>query len=342
LLIFAGAIITHVQLYISVTGTFKANNSYNNFLLLLYGLLLKLPMFLHPAVPEPQQIDGFLYKAVLTLLQPLGKGFPVIYSLIAFILLYTQAVYFNKLANDLRIMQRPQYLIGMSYLLITSLFAEWNVLSSPLIINSLLIWVWSKMSGLHSNQKPKSALFNIGIAIGLSTFFYFPSLAFGALIIFGLAITRPFKLAEWLMALLGIITPYYFLLSFVFLTNSWKGYKFPGFAVTAPVFDQSLWAYAAIIIVLITSMIGLFFIRQNFRRQLIQARKSWNLTFLYLLVALFVPFVNATHTFEYWILSAVPLSALVAATFLYPSKNRYPAVLHWLMVAFVIVISYFV
>jgi len=325
-----------------LTGTFKSNNSYNNFLLFFYGALLKLPIFLHPKTPEAQQIDGFLYRAFLDWLKPFGNGFPVIYPLIAFFLLYTQAISFNKLVNDHRLMQRPNYLTGMSYLLITSLFMEWNMLSSPLIINTLLIWVWAQMSGLYSNPNPKTALFNIGIAIGVATFFYFPALAFAALIIFGLAITRPFKLAEWLLALLGIITPYYFLLAIVFLTDKWKGYRFPGFAVTYPVFNQNQWAYAALIIVLFTSIIGIFFVQQNFRRQLIQARKSWNLVFLYFMVALFVPFVNATHTFDYWILCAVPLSAFLGAAFLYPSKNWFPLVLHWLMVGFVIVISYFV
>jgi Family of unknown function (DUF6427) len=299
-------------------------------------------MFLHPQVPQAQQVDGFLYRAILSALKPAAAQFSVIFPVITFGLLFLQAVYFNKLVNDQRIMQRPHYLTGMSYLLITSLFAEWNVLSSPLIINSLLIWVWSKMSGLYSDQNPKTALFNIGIAIGICTFFYFPSIAFTALIIFGLAITRPFRLAEWLMALLGIVTPYYFLLAIVFLTDKWKGYKFPGFQVTSPVFDQSRWAYTAIIIVAIASIAGIFYIQQNFRRQLIQARKAWNLTFLYLLVAVFVPFVNATHSFGYWILCAVPLSAFVAAAFLYPTKKWVPAVLHWLMVAFVIVIGYFV
>lgn len=325
-----------------MTGIFKANNSYNNFLLLLYGLLLKFSMFLHPKQPVPQQIDGFLYKALLDGLQPIGINSPEIYPFITFILLFTQAVYFNKQVNDLRIMQRPHYLTGMSYLLITSLFAEWNVLSSPLIITSLLIWVWSKMSRLYNNQKPKAALFNIGMAIGICTFFYFPALAFAALIIFGLAITRPFKLAEWLIALLGIITPYYFLLAIVFLTDKWQGYKFPGFTVTYPVFSQSQWAYAAIAIVLLAAVIGVVYVQQNFRRQLIQARKSWNLTVLYLLVAFFIPFVNATHTFEYWILCAVPLAAYVSAAFLYPANKWFPAVLHWLIVAFVIVTSYFV
>ena len=325
-----------------MTGIFKANNSYNSFLLLLYGIFLKLPLFLHPKIPQPQQIDGFLYKALLKWLQPIGSGLPIIYSLLAFVLLYTQAVTFNKLVNDQRIMQRPNYLTGMSYLLITSLFVEWNILSSPLIINTLLIWVWAKMSGLYNNPNPKAALFNIGIAIGLSTFFYFPSLAFAALIIFGLALTRPFKLAEWILALFGIITPYYFLLAFVFLTDKWKGYRFPGFAVTNPVFNQTKWAYAAIIIVLFTSVVGIFFIQQNFRRQLIQARKSWNLVFLYLMVALFVPFVNATHTFDYWILCAVPFSAFLGAAFLYPARAWFPLLIHWLMVSVVIVISYFV
>ena len=176
-----------------MTGTFKANNPYNTFLLLIYGILLKLPMFLHPKIPQEQLVDGFLYKALLKWLQPIGSGAPVIYPLIAYILLYTQAVSFNKLVNDLRLMQKPNYLTGMSYLLVTSLFTEWNMLSAPLIINTLLIWVWARMSGLYNDTNPKRSLFNIGIAIGLSTFFYFPSLAFVALIIFGLAIIRSSK-----------------------------------------------------------------------------------------------------------------------------------------------------
>ena len=299
-------------------------------------------MFLHPKVPQEQLIDGFLYRVLLRWLQPIAGSLPVIYAIIAFILLYTQAISFNKLVNELRLMQKPNYLTGMSYLLVTSLFTEWNMLSAPLIINTLLIWVWASMSGLHNDANPKRTLFNIGIAIGIATFFYFPSLAFAALIIFGLAIIRPFKLSEWTIALLGIATPYYFLLAWAFLTDKFKKYQFPGFAVTSPKFNQTTWSYAATVIVLFSCIAGFFFVQQNFRRQLIQARKSWNLIFLYLIVALFVPFINATHTFEYWILCAVPLSALLGAAFLYPSKKIIPLVLHWVMVAFVIAIGYFV
>ncbi len=323
-------------------GTFKANNPYNTFLLLLYGILLKLPMFLQPKIPIPQQIDGFLYKSLINWLNPIVQGFPIIYGAFAFTLLYIQAISFNKLVTDLRLMQKPNYLTAMSYLLVTSLFTEWNALSAPLIINTLLIWIWARMSALYNDANPKTSLFNMGMAIGIGTFFYLPSLTFATLIIFGLLIIRPFKLAEWVIALLGIITPYYFLLAYLFLTDNWKGYKLPGYAFNIPKFNKTMWSYAAIAIVILIAIIGFFYVQQNFRRQLIQARKSWSLIFLYLFISLTIPFINATSTFEYWVLCAVPISALLGAAFLYPTKKIIAVIIHWVMVAFVIAINYFV
>lgn len=324
-----------------MTGIFKANNSYNNFLLLLYGLLLKLPIFIHPHVPQPQQLDGFMYKAFLLWLKPLAANFQVIYSVIAFIFLFIQALSLNKLVNTQRLMQKPNYLTGMSYLLFTSLFSDWFHLSSPLIVNTLLIWVLSKLCNLHSNNYPKSSLFNIGIITGVATFFYFPSIAFALLIIVGLGITRPFRLPEWLMALLGLLTPYYFLAAWVFFTDSWKRYQFPGVAVTVPKFYQSTLAYFAVFIVSLTILIGIYFIQLNMRKQLLQARKSWNLVFLYLVVAIFVPFLNASQSFDYWILTAVPIAAIMGVAFLYPEKKWFPVSIHWALVLISVLIGYF-
>ncbi len=323
-----------------MTGVFKSNNPYNTFLLLVYGLLLKLPMFLHPVVPVSQQTDGFLFKAILFQLSGVGKALPLIYPLIAFLMLFTQAITFNGLVNDQRLMQKANYLTAMGYLLFTSLFTEWNILSAPLIINSLLIWVWLRMSKLQNDQNPKTSLFNIGIAIGLCSFFYFPSIAFALLIVFGLLVTRAFKISEWMVALLGIISPYYFLLAYVFIADKWQGYHFPGVAVTIPHLNESRWSWAAIIIVLLMGVIGVYHIQQNFRRQLVQARKSWNLIFLYLLISLFIPFINASHSFVYWILCAVPIAVIAAAGFLYPTNKWFPLVLHWLMVALVVTIHF--
>ena len=150
-----------------MVGIFKANNPFNTFILLVYGLLLKLCWFLHPVIPIPKQTDGSLYRKLLVELSLAGNQFPAIYPLIMYLLLFTQAVTFNKLINDQRLMQRANYLPAMSYLLITSIFPEWNILSAPVLINTLLVWVWARMSNLYSSNNPKTTLFNIGMVIGL-------------------------------------------------------------------------------------------------------------------------------------------------------------------------------
>ena len=323
-----------------MVGIFKANNPFNTFLLFIYGFLLKFAWFLHPHIPVIHTTDGFVFREILLKLQAAGANYPVIYPVITYLLLFTQAITFNKLVNDQRMMQRPNYLPAMTYLLITSMFSEWNVLSAPLVINTLLIWVCSRMSTLYSNTKPKSTLFNIGMMIGLSTFFYFPSLAFVLLIVFALIVSRPFYLAEWVISFLGILTPYYFLFSYLFLTDRLEGYRLPQFSISYPKFHQNYWELGGICLIVLAFLIGGYFVQANFRKQLVQVRKRWSLLLLYLFVAVFIPFINATHTFEYWILAAIPLSAYIAAGFLYPIKRWVPVVIHWLMVIVVFVISY--
>ncbi len=325
-----------------MTGTFKANNPSNNFLLLLYGLVLKLPIFLHPQVPELQSADGPLYSSFIIWMKGFFAGSPIVFSIISFVLLYVQAIGFNKLVNDQRLFQKPTYLIGMSYLLITSMFSDWFVLSASLLVSTVLIWVWGKLCNLHNNPKAKTTIYNIGLSVGVACFFYYPVIIFTLLFIIGIAITRPFKLNEWLIGLIGIFTAFYFFASWLFLTGQWNTYRLPQAFATNPVFQQSKWAMGAFAILILTVMLGIYFVQINMRRQIVQTRKSWQLIYFYLLGALLIPFVNSTGNFSNWILIAVPLSLLVSSAFYYPDKKWFPLLIHWTMVAVTVAIGYFV
>lgn len=307
----------------------------------MYGLVLKLPMFIHAKVPEAQQLDGILYRAVLKWLAPAIGTVPAMYSLIAFLFLYIQALSINKLINDQRLLPKPNYLPAMSYLLVTSLFKEWYVLSAPLIINTLLIWVLSKLCTIYNTPNAKTTLFNIGMVTGLATLFYFPSIAFSLLIIVGIVITRPFKLPEWIITFIGILTPYYLGGAWFFLTDRWEKYRLPGFSVNIPRFNETAWAYTAIIVLSLLILTGMVFIQNNMLRLLVQSRKSWSLIYLYLLVAIFIPFLNATHNFDYWILTAVPIAAFAAAAFLYPERKWFSIFFHWSLVLLTVITGYF-
>jgi hypothetical protein len=325
-----------------VTGIFKANNSYNNFLLFFYGLILKIPgLFVHPEVPVPQEMDGNMFRKFIFWLEPAGTYFPWLYSLIAFVLVYTQAILLNNFAVKYKLMQTPSYLVGMSYLLITSLFPEWQTLSSPVIVNTFIVLVLYLLSGLFTAPNPKSVLFNIGLLIGLASFFYFPSISFLLLLIVGLMITRPFRLNEWIIGLLGVVTPYYFLSAYLFLTDKWSNYKLPTISVVTPFFKDSRWSYVAILMLSILIITGYFFVRMNLRRQLVQTRKIWGIVTLYFVIAFIVPFINVNDRFDYWILMAVPAACFAGAAFLYPQRKWFSLVFHWGLVALSVIMGYF-
>jgi hypothetical protein len=122
-----------------VIGSFKANNPRNNFLLLLYGLALNWPLFFKPLSGALSTNDTFLYQYIFGFLNQYAND--AIIGGIAFLILFLQAVIINKIATDQKLFQRNNYLAGMSYLLITSIFHIG--FSSVLVSVSLFIWILS-------------------------------------------------------------------------------------------------------------------------------------------------------------------------------------------------------
>ena len=324
-----------------MTGIFKVNNPNNNFLLLLYGLAIKFHLFVFPLKPLKQGSDGIIYTSLINSFEKYFSGSSFVFSIICFVLLYAQAVSFNKFVNDQRMMTKPNYLTGMAYLLLTSLFSDWFPLSAALICNTLLIWIWAKLSILHNTNTPKATIFNIGLALGIAAFIYTPSILFVVLFIIALAITRPFRFSEWLLGFLGILTCYYFYAAWIFISGRWKLYKLPPFEVELPKITIDRWEMIALGLVLAGMLMGLIFMRGQMRRQIVQTRKSWQLIYIYLLVAALIPFFNA-DSFNSWILATVPTSLILAAAFFYPDKKLFPLILHCCMLALCITIGYFI
>lgn len=321
-------------------GTFRTSSPINIIYLLLYAFLLKTYSFLHPHVPVPQATDGFLYHKFLLFLSPASKSLPIIYPLIVWVLLLTQAFSFNSIVNNEKLLSRSSYLPALAYILVTALFPEWWQLSSSMIVNTMLIWVLGIITKLFNSSNPKTHVFNAGMIVGVASFFYFPALAFTLLIFFGLMILRPFRLSEWLVSLLGVFTPYYFLFGILFLMNNWNPLTYlPSVSVSIPKFQQDLWASGGIGLLIFPFLIGGFYIQKNILRMLVQTRKSWYLMLLFLILTLLIPFINFNSTFEYWILCALPFAAFHASAYSYAEKKWISLSLHWLMIIFIIALN---
>jgi hypothetical protein len=317
---------------ITVIRFFSGNNPLNVIILFFLGILIKLPNFITPVIPVPDATDSFLYIELLKALQPTGSAFPLLYPILAYILLFTQAITFNGLISDQKLFPSPNYLLALSYLLITSIVPEWNVLSPVLIINTIMVLAWPRMVGLYNHPKPKTVLFNIGFGFGITSFFYFPSAYLLLLLIVALVLFRPFHLTEWLVTVLGILTPFYFLLVYFFVFDHWEMVQrvIPKQILRLPTvtFDWKFWVEFALITFPLS--IGLLMSARYSSRMLVQTRKSWNFMVFYLIIALFIPFINSFAGLTHWVLAVVPISLFLAAFYYYPKRKTFPELIFWL------------
>ncbi len=321
-----------------MVGIFKQKNPANTLLLLVYALILKFGLLLHPEPPLRQEGDHFLYNWIVDLLE----GMPAfLFGLLTFILLYLQALLFNRICNAQKMLPKTTYLPGMSFLLISSLLVEWNRFSAPLLVNTMMVWVFYRMVIMYNVSKAGSAIFNIGLLLGIITLLYKPALPLTLLIFFTLFIMRPFRLQEWVIGLLGITTPYYFLAILLYLANKWNwNYLKPVISFGLPGIPSSVFITISIALLVIPFIIGGFYLQNNMSKMLIQVRKAWSLVLIYLILGIVIITVNGGNDYANWVLCIIPLAAFHSAAYFYPPNQTFSSVLHYIGFAYALYVNY--
>jgi len=273
-----------------VTGIFRANNPLNASILFVYGLLLKLPFLWGTQRFSVQSSDGFLYKDIIALLKPAFDSWSSLAPIVTYLLLFTQAITINYFINAGKMVPKPNYLYGMTYLLISSFFPSWNVFSAALLVTTVLLWIFGKLMSLGNSQKIKGNLFNIGFVIGICSFLYMPSIGILLLVIFGLMIARPPKIAEWAMVLLGFATIWYLLAAWLFLSDRFYHFFIPGLKVDLPDIHFTPMVFIRIGLIALLFLIGVYFIQAEAAKQVIQVRKRWSIILAGIFVMIGMPF----------------------------------------------------
>jgi hypothetical protein len=323
-----------------VVGVFRQKNPGNNLLLLAYGLVLKFGIFLKSPGALKLEEDHYLYRLLLRLLEWLHLP-AVVYALLAFLLLFTQATILNKICIDQKMMAKPNYLPGMAYMLLSSLFVEWNHFSAPLLVNTLLILIFYRMVNLYNSNKSLSEIFNIGLLMGLVTLLYQPAIVFVLMIPLTLFIMRPFRIREWLTGLLGLTTPYYFLALEPLFTNKWNWkHLLPSISFDFPAMPSSVFITISIVLLVMPFIVGGFYVQANLNKMLIQIRKSWSLLLLFLIISLLIILVNGGVNYVNWSFGLMSLAAFHGATYYYPQKRLFPVILHWVTFLYAMYIVY--
>ena len=293
--------------------------------------MLLLRSFLHPVFPLAAASDGWLYRDLLDWLHPFGQKVPLIYPVTAYLLLFIQASTLNAFANERRLYSQSHLLVAFSYLLFATLLSVWTSFSSTLLVNTILVWYWTRLNGIYHKDRIKGDLFNLSFIISICSFLYFPSILFILVLFIALLVYRPFRIAEWIVVIIGMIIPYYFLFVYLYVFGQWGGvqFYFPVVQFHLPALPSGIKAWMDLLMVLIPVASGILYHRDPVRRMLVHNRKTWGLTGFLLVITLLMVFSVSARAGDSVVFLLMPISFYAAMYYTATKSKLFPELTVW-------------
>lgn len=265
---------------------------------------------------------------------------PVAVQIVLFhALIVTQALRLNMVMQDLRMFAAVNYVPAMAYVLITGLLMQSDIITETLVSNSLTLWMFIKLSRLYNNPEPKTLLFNIGIIAGISILLFHPTAILIVVVLFALAVVRPFRIAEWLVLLMGILLPYYFVFIGLFLNNKFAlaPTYLPTISMGSPLGGLGKLYLINLGFVAFALMVGLYQLQLHVGRLVIQIRKNWGVMMVLLITLLISPFIFSSLGPQMLLMGLLPLTAAISNGYSNPKKLLLPNFLFWMALGLIII-----
>ncbi len=279
-----------------------------------------------------------LYNALLKIITPDHK---FIYFLLGVFLVISQTIHLSFVCNKHEVLYRNSFLPGLFYMLLMLSIPQFISFHPILIVNSILILILNKIFQLYKNEAPLAWDFDTCVLLSIMTMFYLPAVIFLLLYAVGLIVLRPFSWRDWIVGLMGFITPLFFVLVYYFLCDRLQEAKhfihIPKIsrefniknAIPAGYPLTILW----VVIVFILSVIRL---QSNFQKNAAKTR-SYQLIILFFVIIslLMIIFTPVEPLFRFSIL-CIPLAVIVSYFFLTTKKMWIIEPLLYLFVVFTI------
>lgn len=297
---------------IMLTEIFRSNNPLVILLYLLLIFLLRtgLLLFLPDSAEllrSPEPISSWLYHE----LRSVPIQFEFLQLALGMLLQLLQAVHLNHILTDNKILPRRNYVAGMVFILFTSLLPEYAFPGPAMLSLSVYILISGWLFSLFKTDKPYARIFNIGFLASANLFLYFPSALFLLYVVIGLVIMRPFILREWVLLLLGIVSPLYLAFSWYYLNDSNPAFLQGGFILQAGLeLPARLGQWVVLLNYLLLTGLSVLFLPASLFGGLIQVRKFAGLMFAFLLLVLIAFFLRHEHSYTHLVLLSLPLSVV--------------------------------
>lgn len=280
------------------------------------AFLMRLAFYINP--PSQLNFEFIEPYTKLFLSIPTTQLSPIANVSVAAVLVFIQALLFNRVINNHGLVAKPGYLGALVYIVTSSLFLPFLIISPPLVCNFLLIWLIDKFLKLGKSNQPHSMLYDSGMIIAIGALIYFPFSVMLLLIWLSLVMSRPFNWREWIMGPLGFLTIFFFLAVFYYWNdNINQFYKIwtplaNGFPAVLIINYSDYFSLIPVILILVLASIQL---REKYFKSFIHTRKAFQILFFMFIVAFLSVYAKPNFRIYHFLLCIPSGSVLLAYYF---------------------------
>ena len=304
-------------------GIFKHNNPLSLLLLGLLALLsaITIDATVNAAVPAATTA---IFKALSAYLSFLDRSNGMLGKIICTALLLAEALIFNKIIADHKLMEKAGFIPAMSFLLLNALL-PFHTTPIFLVLNGMVLIVFKLLITMYKESNANNKLLLTGFIVGCMASMNTGFLMLFCWITIGIMIMRPASIREWLLAITGFFLPFYFIFSGLYLLENLNSpMVFPPFSIgfNLPPLSPSVWSKTGLFLVL--PWIGMLSFNRQIGKMMIQARKAYLVMLILVLATLVICLLSIKDISTTIPLMLVPSSLLFSPLFLAFKKNFIP------------------
>jgi hypothetical protein len=221
-------------------------------------------------------------------------------------------------------MEKPGFVPAMTFLLLSALL-PFRITTFFILISGLLIGLLKILIIIYKQEQPNNNLiaagFITGILAAMNTVYWTTYLW----LIIALFIMRPSSIKEWLICTMGFVLPFYFVLSWQYLTDQLDLISFfsiKAFTFTIPRYSTLIWTKIAVFITL--PVLGLWAYSSQISKMVIQNRKAYLTVFILSVLILLILLLQLNVLGNELMFLLTPASFLFAPFFLSFRKEFIP------------------
>jgi len=296
-------------------------------LLLLLTIILWIDAIIHPQV-NPIDPESLLTPGYSLLLSLLNYNH-VLHVIIALLLVISGALVFNYSLTKFDLAPKNTLVPAMIYILLMSYSPSLLSLHPAALPALLTVLILYYLFQVYTEEEAYAQTYNIGLLIGISSLFYFPSIFFILFIWLTFIVYRLYSWREWMIPLTGIITPYLFLFTYYFLMDSpepaYLAYAdyFLEIALLNFRFEFSVMNYIITTLIILLFFWSAFWLFSDIQEKIISLRKRYWAVFWLFAVALLTYIFSDIFFKWHQVFCLIPVSVFITYAFSQVRKLRW-------------------